>query len=115
MKSQRRLNLHDLPASRYFRMPMLYRFDDYEQCMGFYEDEALYCVVNAFIKPDPSSDVYKFIQEFSSNQKQHFRHDKLHRGLCVNSCERILQKMGKNAENYFVKKFPMNTKVSWFR
>lgn len=92
-------------------MPMVFRFDDYEQCMGIYENEALYCVVNTHIKPDKKSDLYKFIMEFSSNKKQHFRHDKLQRGLCINGCKSAIDKMGKSSENYLVKKFPMEPKV----
>lgn len=99
-------------ATEYFRMPMLYRFDDYEKCFGLYESKALYCVVNSFIKPDGKSQLYKFIDKFSSNRKQHLRHDKLQRGICINSCEEIVQKLGRNANNYFVEKFPMNSKVS---
>lgn len=91
---------------------MIYRFDDYEQCMGNYESEALYCVVNSYIKPDPQSELYKFIMDFSKNKKQHFRHDKLQRGLCVNTCQRLIQKMGRNSNRYLVKKFPMDSKVS---
>lgn len=93
-------------------MPMIYRFDDYEQCMGIYESEALYCVVNSYIKPDAKSELYEFIMDFSKNTKQHFRHDKLQRGLCVNTCQNLLHKMGRNSNKYLVKKFPMNSKVS---
>lgn len=95
---------------------MIYRFDDYEQCMGIYEEEALYCVVNTYVKPDPRSELYKFMMDFSKNRKQHFRHDKLQRGLCVNTCRSLVQKMGRNAQKYHVSRFPMDSKVSsWWK
>jgi hypothetical protein len=93
-------------------MPMVYRFDDYEQCMGIYERDALYCIVNTHLKPEPKSELYRFIKNFSTNTKQFFRHDKLQRGLCVNGCQKAIIKMGKSSQKYFVKKFPMDTKVS---
>lgn len=90
---------------------MLYRFDDYEKCFGLYEPAALYCVVNSFIKPDTKSHLYNLIDKFSSNRKQHLRHDKLQRGICINSCMELVQKLGRDADKYFVEEFPMDSKV----
>lgn len=101
-----------LVASEYYRMPMLYNFDDYEQCMGLFEDEALYCVVNSYIKPDDTSNLYNYMMEFSSNGKQHFRHDKLQRGLCTNTCMKLIDNLRANSEKYYVDEFPLNTKVT---
>lgn len=91
-------------------MPAVYRFDDYEECMGLDQEKALYCVVNTYIKPD-ESELYGLIKNFSMNTKQHFRHDKLQRGLCMRSCEKTLEKLGNDSAKYFVKKFPMDSKV----
>ena len=71
-----------------------------------------YCVVNSFIKPKNTSYLYNQIKEFSNQTKIHLRHDKLQRGLCINKCELKLQMKGNLSENYFVKKFPMDSKVS---
>jgi hypothetical protein len=92
-------------------MPKIYRFDDFDLCMGLYDTEALYCVVNTFIKPDHLSKLYNFIKDFSSNTKQHFRHDKLQRGLCVNGCQSVVATMGKQSNDFLVEKFPMDSKV----
>lgn len=78
--------------------------------MGIYQKDAIYCVVNTYIKPDDSA-LYKSILEYSKNKKQHFRHDKVTRGLCMNICQRNLKRSAK-AEKYFVEKFPMDSKVS---
>ena len=93
-------------------MPTLNRFDDYHKCMGTYGENALYCVADTFIKPDSSSELYKFIKEYSRDTKKHFRHDNLVRGLCVNSCEKIVNKLGSKADEYYVEKFPIDSNVS---
>jgi hypothetical protein len=92
-------------------MPPLYRYDDFDECMGVYENKALFCVVKTHLKEDLQSELYKFIKDYSKNRKQHFRHDKLERGLCINDCQEKLKKFGTESEKYFVKKFPMNSKV----
>lgn len=92
-------------------MPMLYKTDDFDGCMEVYDREARYCFVKTYIKPDPSSEQYNDIAEFSSKYKQHFRHDKLTRGICINSCKNIINQLGDPAEKYFVPEFPMDSKV----
>lgn len=101
----------DFSASQYYQMPAIYRFDDYELCMGINDKNAIYCIVNTYIQPDYNSALYMSILEFSRNKKQHFRHDKLTRGLCMNICQRNLKRSAK-AEKYFVEKFTMDSKVS---
>lgn len=92
-------------------MPSIHRTDEFEQCMEIYENDALYCVVGSYIQPDLSSNLYNFISSYSSNKKQHFRHDKLQRGLCINICSRLITELGNISENYLVKSFPMDSKV----
>lgn len=101
-----------LSASEYFRMPSIYRFDNYEECMGIYEDKAFYCIINTYIKPNEQSELYGLIKDFSGNRKQHFRHDKLQRGLCMNKCWKTLYRLGNDSGKYFVGEFPMDSKVS---
>lgn len=93
-------------------MPDLYRFDDYDKCIGSHDAKALYCVVNSFIKPESGSELYRLIRNFSSNHKQHLRHDKLQRGVCVNECRELVGKLGEDSGKYFVEEFPMDSKVS---
>lgn len=89
-------------------MPPLDKFERYNECFGIYQDDAKYCFVKSLIKPDASSKLYKFIAEFSSDRRQHFRHDKLNRGICINSCEEALKKLGDEANKYFVAEFKTN-------
>lgn len=92
-------------------MPKLNVFDDYNECMGKYGDEALYCLVDTHIKPD-RSELFNLIRHYSKNIKKNFRHDNLVRGLCVNKCREIVERLGSNKTQYFVEKFPTDTKVS---
>jgi hypothetical protein len=73
-------------------MPQLNEFDDYDGCMDVFREKAVYCYVKSVIKPDNSS-LFGFIREFSNRPKQHFRHDKLTRGICLNRCERLIKSL----------------------
>lgn len=95
-------------VDEYFKMPALYKFDDYLQC---FDSSGYYCVVNSFIKPDNISSLYNQIKDFSSFKKIHLRHDKLQRGICINKCEMNVLETGNSSEKYFVSDFPMDAKV----
>lgn len=99
-------------AADYYRMPKLYQFDDFDKCLATFNAEALYCVANSFIKPDSGSELYRLIKDYSEDKKQHLRHDKLQRGLCISSCEEAVRKLGNDSEKYYVEQFPMDSKVS---
>jgi hypothetical protein len=90
-------------------MPEVYKFDNYEECIG---SNDLYCVVNSFIRPDDSSELYQYIKKISDRKKVHLRHDKLQRGLCINKCESKLTQKANGSKNYFVENFPMDSKVN---
>lgn len=87
------------------------KFDDFDACMQVYEEKARYCYVRTAIKPDLSSQLYNYIAEFSSMQKQHFRHDKLTRGICLNTCRELLDKAAAAGENYYVDEFKLDYAV----
>lgn len=93
-------------------MPPLNRFDDYEACMRVFKDEAKYCYVRTAIKPNSSSELYNFIWEFSNMKKQHFRHDKLSRGICINKCKELIEALGISAEEFYVPEFNLDYAVS---
>jgi hypothetical protein len=94
-------------------MPALFEFDDFDKCLAVSQETSpAFCVVNSFIKPNNSSDLYKFIHEFSLKEKQHFRHDKLQRGICLKDCMEILEKLGNSSEEFYVEKFPMDSKLT---
>jgi hypothetical protein len=92
-------------------MPALNKFEDYDSCLETYQDKARYCYVKTAIKPD-SSELYTFIKEFSDKKKMHFRHDKLARGVCINSCQELIDGLGSDAEKYFVPYFELDYEVA---
>lgn len=96
-------------------MPDLFRFDDYQKCMARSADDysPAYCVVNTLIKPDRSSELYNFIHDFSKKEKQHFRHDKLQRGVCLENCLHLIDELGSEAENYRGEDFPIDSKLTF--
>jgi hypothetical protein len=83
-------------------MPKLNLLDDYDECMDVYKYEAKYCYVKSIIKPPVhSSPVFDFIKEFSSNAKQHYRHDKLVRGICLNKCAKLITTLNNSIDQYY--------------
>lgn len=99
-------------AASYYKMPPLNLFEDYDACMDIYEGSAKYCFVQTILKPDESSQNYQYIKEFSSSRKQHFRHDKLSRGICINVCEKMLKDLGISADELYEPKFEIDFRVS---
>ena len=100
--------------TEYFQMPEIYLYDDYEKCMALTVDRGapVFCVVNTFLKSDSSSELYNYIKEFSMREKQHARHDKLQRGICVQDCLSQIEKFKESGEKFYVKKFPMDSKLT---
>lgn len=98
-----------LLGEKYFSMPKINQLDDYDECMDTYMNEAKYCFVKSIIKPpDYPSKVYDFIIEFSSNKKQHFRHDKLARGICLNKCSKLISTLNNSINIYYQPLFNHN-------
>lgn len=95
-------------------MPELFQFDDYQKCMDLSTDSIspAYCIVNTLIKPDESSELSRLIKEFSKREKQHFRHDKLQRGICLENCLRLAERLS-DVESFYVEKFPSDTKLNF--
>lgn len=96
-------------------MPILNKLDNYDECMQVYNEKAKYCLVRTAIKPDPSSELYNFIVEFSSRKKQHFRHDKLLRGVCLNNCQKLLSELDSlksgESDSFYVPPFNLDYDV----
>ena len=103
------------PVTEYFQMPEIYLYDDYEKCIALTVDRSapVFCVVNTFLKSDFKSELYNYINEFSKIEKQHARHDKLQRGICVKDCLSLIEKLGENGEKLYVHKFPMDSKLTF--
>lgn len=92
-------------------MPNIYKFDDFDNCLGSFGEKAVYCIANSFIKSDRDSELNESIKSFSSKTNQHLRHDKLQRGICLNPCKKLVESLGDESRKYFVDEFPMDSKV----
>jgi hypothetical protein len=90
-------------------MPKIYTFDDYDQCMTSAGGPNTYCTVRTIVKPDNNSAVWKMIAEFSSDHKRHYEHSSLLRGICVNRCKDLVDKLSSEEQNeLFVEEFPVS-------
>jgi hypothetical protein len=45
-------------------------------------------------------------------KKVHFRHDKLARGVCINTCKKLIENLGSDADKFFVPEFELDYKVA---
>ncbi|XP_055620346.1 nose resistant to fluoxetine protein 6-like [Toxorhynchites rutilus septentrionalis] len=110
-----------MKRSEYNKMPKMFEFENYDDCL--YSDpevKATYCVVKAVIKPNASSELWKTIENFSSNKKLHLNHAVLDRGLCIYNVEEELAKFKDvNTSGLVVSKFdidfPYNMRHDPFR
>lgn len=80
-------------------MPRLHEFDDYDGCPapnGRFEGKVPdYCVISVHVtEPSEKSRLYNFIKNFSSMRKQHFNHTELKRGICMQTCFEVHEKLG---------------------
>lgn len=96
-------------VSQYYLMPSLYNYDDYDGCSALFDDP-VYCIIDIQIKPELTSDLYNYITKFSNNYKQHFRHDKLERGLCINLCKQHVEKLESESFEYQIDSSSINAK-----
>uniref|UniRef100_A0AAG5DLD7 Spaetzle domain-containing protein n=1 Tax=Anopheles atroparvus TaxID=41427 RepID=A0AAG5DLD7_ANOAO len=78
-----------IELSQYHRMPKLWKLDDYDECLqspGPDESPGVYCANTVVIRPDNRSDLWRLIEDFSSDVKRNFNHAVLKRGVCIQRC-----------------------------
>ncbi|XP_062550135.1 nose resistant to fluoxetine protein 6-like [Armigeres subalbatus] len=99
-----------IELDQYYRMPRIYAYDDYDECFTMYESpDPVYCVARSVIKPDNQSELWKFIQDFSSDTYRHYRHEHLDRGLCVERCRKLVASLdNETIQQLNVGKFDIN-------
>ncbi|XP_021697288.1 nose resistant to fluoxetine protein 6 [Aedes aegypti] len=79
------------PEHDYSYMPKLYQYDDYGKCL---KQGSVYCMVRSLVKPRPSSELWRQIQNFSADVR-HYRHNLLDRGICIDECLRSIGGLAK--------------------
>ncbi|XP_062542301.1 nose resistant to fluoxetine protein 6-like [Armigeres subalbatus] len=101
---------YEIKRSEYNRMPRLFEYDHYDDCLYSDPEEvkATYCLVRAVIKPDNGSELWRLIENFSSNQKMVLNHAALDRGICITDSDRTEMLGGENASELIVPKFDID-------
>ncbi|XP_052893013.1 nose resistant to fluoxetine protein 6-like [Anopheles moucheti] len=90
----------------YYQMPPLYLYDDYDRCLEEFPVRATYCLVDSWIVPNDTIPLWSVIEQFSSDTKRSFRHDRLQRGLCMNRCHLLMSKFDRRTQmKYFQSRF----------
>ncbi|XP_058832018.1 O-acyltransferase like protein-like [Topomyia yanbarensis] len=90
-------------------MPVLHQYDSFESCMRS-KPLARFCVVKTVVKPNNQSEIWRIIEKYSKYSYQ-YRHSVLTRGVCVESCEKLVSEMSvAQRELYYQKKFDVNFK-----
>ncbi|XP_035793618.1 nose resistant to fluoxetine protein 6-like [Anopheles albimanus] len=98
-------------------MPKLWMTDDYEECLelpGPDDPDGVYCTATVVLKPNNQSDLWRLIENFSSDYKRHFNHAVLKRGICIQRCQQIVQQLSLSIrEALSVDSFPISTKYKF--
>lgn len=69
----------------------LHRHDSFFDCLTQFDQDGVYCVAQAYIKPANQTQAWIDIVEHSKAVENHFRHDRISRAICIRSCESRLQ------------------------
>ncbi|XP_058832979.1 O-acyltransferase like protein-like [Topomyia yanbarensis] len=69
-----------------WKLPKLFKYDDFDECRKG-NPRFQYCIVQAVIRPNESSDIWHNISLLSANPLN-FPHDHLERGICLHDCLR---------------------------
>lgn len=81
----------NISVSSFYRMPPIYQFDDYDKCLSV--NPSTYCIVYAEIEPNHFSQLWNQIDIYSKDINRHFRHDRLHFGVCIERCKILLESL----------------------
>jgi len=97
---------------KYYQMPPIHHHDDFIRCMHpKHRGYAIFCDVHSIIKPDNTSELWNYIEEFTSDYKRHFAHDQINTGFCVELCEKKIGKLSpQEQEALYVPEFPWREK-----
>ncbi|XP_037044343.1 nose resistant to fluoxetine protein 6-like [Bradysia coprophila] len=105
----------DVNMTEYYKMPPIFELEDYDLCMEeFPNHKNIYCYTRTQIKPNEKSELWLYMQSFSSNVKRHFRHDRLNRGICMNWCIPKVKSFARSTQReYYVERFDNNSEITY--
>ncbi|KFB48583.1 hypothetical protein ZHAS_00016569 [Anopheles sinensis] len=78
----------ELLVDEYDLMPPLFHYENVTNCFERYSN-SLYCVVKTVVQPNDSSEIWRTIEKVSKLPSYH-EHSQLDRGMCVESCVRLV-------------------------
>ncbi|XP_041769695.1 nose resistant to fluoxetine protein 6-like [Anopheles merus] len=111
------INGEFIEKSQYHRMPKLWQMDDYDECLespGSDEAPGVYCGLSVVLKPNNRSELWKLIEEFSSDYKRHYNHQVLKRGVCIRRCTKAIEKLSPAERNALtVEPFPIDVRYKF--
>ncbi|XP_053674394.1 nose resistant to fluoxetine protein 6-like [Anopheles nili] len=96
--------------SEYWRIPALHVYDSIEQCLHN-KPRGVFCIAKVVIKPDARSEIWGLVKKYSKYTFQ-YNHDVLTRGVCLERCASVLEKLGPSAHNYYVPKFNVSKRFT---
>uniref|UniRef100_A0A1Y9IRE9 Acyltransferase 3 domain-containing protein n=1 Tax=Anopheles merus TaxID=30066 RepID=A0A1Y9IRE9_ANOME len=95
-------------------MPKLWRMDDYDECLespGPDDPPGVYCGLSVVLKPNNRSELWKLIEEFSSDYKRHYNHQVLKWGVCIKRCQKAIEKLSPAERNALTEEpFPIDVR-----
>uniref|UniRef100_A0A1Y9IS55 Acyltransferase 3 domain-containing protein n=1 Tax=Anopheles merus TaxID=30066 RepID=A0A1Y9IS55_ANOME len=98
-------------------MPKLWQMDDYDECLESPEPDdppGVYCGLSVVLKPNNRSELWKLIEEFSSDYKRHYNHQVLKRGVCIRRCQKAIEKLSPAERNALtVEPFPIDVRYKF--
>lgn len=48
--------------TEYYKLPKLYKYDDYDRCLQEFDAKAVYCLIDTVIKPNSTAAIWPLIE-----------------------------------------------------
>ena len=96
--------------SDYPVVPNLFQIEHYDECFAGETkfSRSAYCIADAFIKPNVTSEIWDFIDKISHPWKTQYRHDHLVYGICINKCKELMKKIDAMTQREYFLPTPKN-------
>ncbi|XP_053686956.1 nose resistant to fluoxetine protein 6-like [Sabethes cyaneus] len=100
--------------TEYYKLPSLYKYDDFDRCLQEFDTPAVYCLVDTTIKPNSTALIWPLIEKYSNDTKRSFRHDRLQRGICMNWCKKLMDRYDRMTQmKYYLDTFNETSEITF--
>lgn len=55
-------NVFNISVTEYYKLPKLYKYDDFDRCLQEFDAKAVYCIIDTHIKPNTSAAIWPLIE-----------------------------------------------------